>query len=187
MDVVAEIDLIEKIAKIAAILVAGAWVYLKAIRGRIFIPRLQPQVSGNLIWDNGHQYLFVKAKVENVGSSIAKIKKTGSAIEVEALRAFGEVDSIIDLYVEEEPVVFPAFKGSKGPLIDIEPATTWYFEELIEVPKCKYDAFRLELHVSVSYRRFFIFSEKNRKWRAIAMVRGDSTNNAEDRAKGATQ
>jgi len=172
-DVVSTIDLIEKFAKIGAILVAGAWVYFKTIRGRTFIPRLQPQISGNLLSDNGHLYLSIKAKVENVGSSMARIKEEGTGLKIDALKALGG-DNILDLYVESM-TVFPAFDIAEEKSIKIEPATTFYFEELIEVPNDKYDAFRIELHVSAP--RLFL-SRKDRRWRAFAMVLGNPTNNS---------
>ena len=161
------VDIIEKLAKISAIIIGGAWIYFKTIRGRAFIPRLQPQVAGNLILNNNHHYLFVKAQVENVGSSIARIKEKGTALKIETLQAFGDIDSVMDLAVENE-TAFPIFNIAKGKSIEIEPSTTIYYEELIEVPKDKNDAFRLELRVSAIRGGFL--SRRDRKWRAFAII-----------------
>lgn len=167
LEFISQMDIIEKIAKVAAILTGGAWVYFNTIRGRTFIPRLKPQVSGKLLFSNGNQYLHVNLQVDNVGSSIAKIKETGTALKVTSLHAGGDSSEAIYLKVVEV-TAFPVFDLAEGEIRIIEPGTTIYSQELFEVPKNKYNAFRIELHVSTLPGNWL--SKKNRKWRASATV-----------------
>ena len=73
----------------------------------------------------------------------------------------------------------------QGQSIAIEPSTKFYYEELIEVPQDKYDAFRIELRVSAIRGGFL--SKKDRKWRAFAMILGNSNHNVEGQTNGVTQ
>ena len=180
MDIATLIGIIEKLAKIGAIIIGGGWIYFKTIRGRAFIPRLQPQVAASLILNNDHHYLFIKSQVENVGSSIARIKEKGTALKIESLQAFGDIDSVMDLTVEDE-TAFQIFSIAKGQSIAIEPGTTIYYEELIEVPKDKYDAFRIELRVSAIRGGL---SRRDRKWRAFAIVFKNNKDNAVKQPEG---
>ena len=167
MEVISIVGIVEKLTTVAAIFVGGAWVYFKAIRGRAFVPRLQPKVGGRLTIMNGTCFLIASIQVENVGSSIARIKEKGTALKISSLRAFGDVSSSVDPTVEKA-TAFPIFEISKGKTMAIEPRTIIYSQEMIEVPMKEYDAFRVELRVSVVRGGFF--SKPDRKWRAFAIV-----------------
>lgn len=160
---------IEKIAKVLAICVGGAWVYLNTVRGRTFIPRLQPSISGVFVKNETCQYLLIDLQVNNVGTSIAHIKEKGTGLKVTFLRSFREIDTAMDLLSEYE-CVFPVFGLNKDEVVEIEPGTVLSGQELIQVPQHDYDAFRLELRVSALRGKF---SRANRKWRALAIVAAD--------------
>ena len=167
-DTVINLDSFQKGVQIAAIGLGGVWVYLKAIRDRTFIPRLQPSVSAKMVEQRGTQYLQVSFKVQNIGSSIAKIKEEGTGLVITAMQAFGAQD-ILALN-EEKRMAFPIFGLEKGAYFKMEPGTILSSEEMIEVPRGEYDAFRIELRVSAHPGS--PFSKTNRKWRAFAVVLG---------------
>jgi hypothetical protein len=84
------LDNLDKAAKVVAILIGGAWVYLKTIRGRTFTPRLQPMVTGKLVRSNRIQFLLVDVQVQNIGSSVARIKENGSGLIPESVTLHSE-------------------------------------------------------------------------------------------------
>lgn len=161
------LDIIEQVTKVVAVLVGGAWVYFGAIRGRTFIPRLRPQISGKLISSKGKQYLLVDLLIENAGSSIAKICEGGTGLIVNFQKAIGDGKEATDLATTKK-MAFSVFNLDEGEERKIEPNTTIYSQELIEVPKNEYDAFRIVFRVNAP--PIYWFDKKSRKWRAIAVV-----------------
>lgn len=162
---------LEKTAKVLAIFVGGAWIYLNTIRGRTFIPRLQPTISGRLVKNGMHHFVLVDVQVKNVGSSIASIKEKGTGLKLTSLRCLGGADGATDLLSEEESA-FSVFGLADGEVIEIEPGTVLYGQELIEVPPDSHNAFRLELRISALRGSF---NRVNRKWRAFAIVVSDGS------------
>ena len=57
------LDAMDKIVRIAAVVIGGIWTYLKFIRGRIYRPRLKPSVSGRIVIVSGQPYLDRKSVV----------------------------------------------------------------------------------------------------------------------------
>ena len=164
-------DNLQKSAQIAAIIVAGAWVYFKTIRGRTFIPRLQPRVTGKVSRQRGIQYLVVDFQVQNVGSSIAFVKEGGSALVVRPMQAFATTE--IAVPNAAKPRAFPIFDLQKEQEIAVEPGQIIYSQEMIEVPVGQYDAFRIELRVSAVGGNWFSPGGRKwgaRKWRAWTVV-----------------
>src|SRR6266480_3735454 len=154
------IDGSEKVARIAAVIVAGAWVYFNAFRGRTFVPRLQLELSGRLFCERGKKYLLVTVQVKNVGSSIVKIKQKGTCLKMNPLRSEVESFSIQGLKREATelfPVakLFPvlkrylvlANKTVKSPIPDIEPGTAHNEQHLFLLPASQTDNFEIELRV----------------------------------------
>ena len=160
------LDSFQKAAQVTAIVVAGIWVYFKAIRGRTFIPRLQPSVSAKMVVQRGIHYLLVRFRVENIGSSIAEIKEQGTGLVITAMQALGARD-ILALR-DEKRTGCAIFGLDKESSFKMEPGTILSSEEMIEVPGGQYDAFRIELRVSAYPGG--VFSTTNRKWRAFAVV-----------------
>ena len=167
MDDFSMIDILEKLAKVAAILVGGAWVYFNAIRGRTFIPRLVPKIIGQLLDIDSKQYLLISLQIENVGSSIAKISEKGTGLIIYFQKSIGSEEEAVDL-VTTKKMAFSVFNLDDGEERKIEPGTTIYSQELIEVPKNKYNAYRLLFRVSSPPT--YWFDKMRRKWRAIAVI-----------------
>jgi hypothetical protein len=161
------LNVIEQLTKIVAVFIGGAWVYFGAIRGRTFIPRLKPQISGKLLGSKGKQYLLVDLLIENAGSSIAKICEGGTGLIVNFQKAIGDGKEATDLATIKR-TTFSVFNLDDGENRKIEPNTTIYSQELIEVPKGEYDAFRIVFRVNAPPT--YWFDNTSRKWRAIAVV-----------------
>lgn len=161
------IDTIEKIVKIVAIFIGGAWVYFNATRGRIFTPRLQLEVSGKIINRTNKLFLLVDMSVKNIGNSIAKIKENGTALVVLGLTTYDGVSEIID-FRPLDKIAFPIFDLGELETREIEPGTSIFSQEIIEIPLNKYESFKLELHVTAL--RGTLFFGQNRKWRSFAIA-----------------
>jgi hypothetical protein len=179
------LDVAERLAKVAAIVGAGAWVYLNTIRGRTFIPRLQTKVSGKVLRRGDAQYLFVDMQVQNVGSSVAWIKAKGTGLKVSPMKAMSSTaDMIQGLDTDkEQETAFPVFglaESDPKPRA-VEPGTIIYSQEMVEVPRDHYDGFRIELSVSALGGWWQFFSRKNRKWRAFCVALEDKAAAAETR------
>ena len=200
----AVLDNIVKAAQIAAILIAGAWVYFKTIRGRTFIPRLQPKVSAKVIQHRGAQYLLVDMQVQNVGASMARIKQDGTALEISAVRRFAarEPQEMFGLYTKRSIHLGLFDLDKKKPesveedesTMVIEPGTIIFSQEIIEVPVDQYDAFRVELRVSAPEGFFSrlrmsgtegFFARKERKWSAWAIALLEPYNEVTEQKRGA--
>jgi hypothetical protein len=103
-------------------------------------------------------------EVENVGSSIVEIREKGTGFKLSYLRGIGkfaEVTEATDLFIIKETAldvfnfsrirrIFSLFdfKTNKIKTLKIEPGTALNAEQLIEIPRNRYDAFRLLLRVS---------------------------------------
>jgi hypothetical protein len=86
---------------------------------------------------------------------------------ISALQSFGDVTESVDLDVAKLTAV-SVFALDKNEIVAMEPGTTIYSQELIEIPEGLYAAFRLELRVSAVHGGFI--SKKNRKWRAFSIA-----------------
>src|ERR1700683_1384896 len=76
------LDVIDKVTKIAALLIGGGWVYLNYRRGRTFEKRLELKISGKEIEGKGEPLLSGSAQIKNVGLSKFPIQQKGTAILV---------------------------------------------------------------------------------------------------------
>ena len=81
----AVLDIVDKVVKVAAVLIAAAWGYLNYRRGRTFKRRLEPRISGKIIFSNGAWLLCGEAELKNVGLSVVTIEQKGTAIVVDDL------------------------------------------------------------------------------------------------------
>ena len=165
------IDYLEKAATIAAIIIGGMWVYFNSISGRVFIPRLQVSLSGRLVLRGETQFVLVDMQVKNVGSRIAEIKEKGSGLKISSLSGSGGVAEALELTVQAT-TAFSVLNLKEGETRKIEPGTAISAQDIIEVPKEKYDAFQLELQIFALSGSAF---HPNRKWRAIAIATNELT------------
>ena len=76
------LDVIDKVAKILAVIIGACWAYVNYIRGRTFKRRLEPSISGKMIQTEGAVLLSGLAQVKNVGLSKVLIQQKGTAIEI---------------------------------------------------------------------------------------------------------
>jgi hypothetical protein len=172
------IDNSEKICTIAAVIVGGLWVYFNSFRGRTFIPRLQLEVSGQLLSHGQNQFVLVTMQVKNVGSSIVQLRAKGTGLKVVSLQADDPVLEAANL-IERETNGFPvlekniiAEKETRSERLtkNIEPGTAVNEQKLIAVSPSQYDAFRLELKVFAYGRTFLGWKAPDSRWTAITVA-----------------
>jgi hypothetical protein len=75
---------IETAIRIAALFIAGAWAYMKFVKGRVYYPRLELDVSGDAHVRDDHATLAVSIKVKNVGLSRVDIRQSGTGLRISA-------------------------------------------------------------------------------------------------------
>ena len=132
--------------------------------------------------DGEAQYLFVTMQVQNVGSSIAWIKAKGTGLKLSPMKnSRGGAEMIQGLDTDNKgETAFPVFGLTEDETRAVEPGTIIYSQDLVEVPKGQYDAFKIELSVSALGGRSRFFSKKNRKWRAFSIALDNSVAEAEN-------
>jgi hypothetical protein len=176
------IDSLDKLARIAAVVVAGLWVYFNSLSGRTFVPRLQVDLSGKLFEKEGAQYLLVKMQVKNVGASIVQITDVGTCLKVTPLRR--DADSIREGFIRETTQFFSVLKrytvGKRQcyemVISSIEPGTAIKEQKLLDVRADRYDHLELELRVVALPRKWWIFGKllpkrwfRSRSFSAVAL------------------
>jgi hypothetical protein len=103
------LDVIDKIVKIVAVLIAGAWGYLNYRRGRTFKHRLEPRITGKIFAKDENWMLCGEAQLKNVGLSRVTIEQKGTAIIVDDQLLVKEVDKPARV-VTERTAVLEVFK-----------------------------------------------------------------------------
>jgi hypothetical protein len=78
------VDIADKLVGILAILVGGLFAYFKFFKERVYRPRLEPQVSAELLGDPRQRFLRVVGGVKNTG-----LAKVNIDLEPSCLRIFG--------------------------------------------------------------------------------------------------
>jgi hypothetical protein len=76
------LDIVDKVTKILAVIIGGAWAYLNYVRGRTYKKRLETNVSGEWFESKGLSFLSGSAHLKNVGLSKFPIEQKGTAILV---------------------------------------------------------------------------------------------------------
>lgn len=74
------LDTAEKILKIIAYLVGGAWVYFNYFRGRTYHARLEPHVTVELCRRSTPEFIKAVAILKNVGLSRVPLRRDGTAL-----------------------------------------------------------------------------------------------------------
>jgi hypothetical protein len=175
------IDNSEKVCTIIAVIVGGLWVYFNSFRGRTFIPRLQLEVSGQLLSRGENQFVLVTMQVKNVGSSIVQLRAKGTGLKVVSLQADEpvlEAANLVDrethgFSILEKNVIAESEVRSERLIKSIEPGTAVNEEKLIAVSGNQYDAFRLELQVFAYGKTFIGWKAPDSLWTAIAIAPND--------------
>ena len=76
------LDIVSKIVPVLAILTGGFWAYYKYIKGRLFYPRIELQINGELDIIDSFPHLILKYQVKNIGLSKVELDKEASGIRV---------------------------------------------------------------------------------------------------------
>jgi hypothetical protein len=78
------IDAASKLSALLGALIAGLWVLMLYIRGRMHQPRLRLRVSVDRVPLDEIEYLIVKAELENVGLTRVEVMHGGSNVTIYA-------------------------------------------------------------------------------------------------------
>ena len=76
------LDTIEKVVKIVAYVAGALWVYFNFFKGRIYKPRLESKLEGELIKQETTSFIKITIQVKNVGLSKVDIKQKGTALRL---------------------------------------------------------------------------------------------------------
>lgn len=123
------LDVIDKVTKIAALLVGGAWTYLNYLRGRTFKKRLELRISGKEIQNGDARFLSGTALIKNVGLSKFPIEQRGTGILLSSLKAPAP-SQYAALMLEEEIGASEVFTDHAW----IEPGETISEDFLVRLP-----------------------------------------------------
>ncbi len=83
------LDVADKVLKVLAVLLGGAWTLMHYLRGRTFKRRLEPGVSGELFTAQGKPYLKMAFTLKNLGLSKCGIDWPGTWGEVQLMKPAG--------------------------------------------------------------------------------------------------
>src|SRR5262245_59361686 len=138
----------DKLVSILAIVIGGIWAYIKFFRGRVFMPRLETGLSGQVVAGNPGVYLTARLTLKNVGLSRVDIHQKGTALR---LAAYGRGSTAAKAETVEwtRLKAFAIFEHHRW----IESGETIRDELMIQVPEPAQTAYRLELRLVGSFHR----------------------------------
>jgi len=88
------IGIAQNIFTIIAIIAGGVWTYFHYFHGRTFRPRLENNVSGQIMKHHNTSLLVATIKIKNVGLSKIDIKQKGSGMRIIGLEEKESVQTI---------------------------------------------------------------------------------------------
>ncbi|MBZ5667740.1 MAG: hypothetical protein LAO30_24495 [Acidobacteriia bacterium] len=91
------LDVVDKITKILAVVIGGAWAYVNYVRGRTYKKKLEVDISGEWFESAGASFLSGSARLKNVGLSKFSIQQKGTAVLVYGLRPSTSAEPITDV------------------------------------------------------------------------------------------
>ncbi len=133
---------LEKVVMILAIIIGGLWAYYHYFRGRVYQPRLEADVSGDIKADDHHHHLNIKMSVKNVGLSKLDINRDASGLRVFAYTPPGDIKDLESANWERLGS-FAVFKNHQW----VESGETIEDHILLSVQKGDYRAFRFMLRL----------------------------------------
>jgi hypothetical protein len=80
------LDVSDKMIKLLAVLVAGAWTWMHYSRGRTYAKKLELQISGSVFLKR-NLYLEISTGLKNLGASKYTVQRHGSVCEIVAIMA----------------------------------------------------------------------------------------------------
>jgi len=141
------LDIIDKVTKIVALLIGGAWAYLNYVRGRTFKKRLELKISAKQVQSKAGLLLSGAAQIKNVGLSKFPIEQKGTAILFFDLKASAPVKQLVEA-IEVSAGVREVFKDHAW----IEPGETIAEDFLLQLPEDEDRlAMKLELRVVAAH------------------------------------
>lgn len=136
------IDNVQKTLTSLGIVAGGAWAYFHYFKGRIYRPRLEPFISGNLVPEPDRNVLIVTASLKNTGLSRLPIQQEGSAVRLHARQA-NRSESKAGLSKWDHLASFPVFEEHSW----IEPNEKIEDTMSIDIQKSENNMFLMELRV----------------------------------------
>lgn len=135
----------EKIVAILGILVGGIWVYINFIKGRIYRPRLEQNITARLFEQKGAHLLLVNLELKNIGLSRVSLQQEGSGLRLFFAKPLKlnnpEARNGIVLQVDwERQATFSALTKNKW----IESKEVIVEQQLLDIPPDRPTAFKLE-------------------------------------------
>jgi hypothetical protein len=73
---------LEKAFTIVAIIVAGLWAYFNYFKGRIYRPKLKPEITGIAVPEGDQHHLLITANLTNIGISKVDLQQRGTALRI---------------------------------------------------------------------------------------------------------
>jgi hypothetical protein len=132
----------EILIRLIALVIAGLWAYFKFISGRVFRPRLEPNVSGKAVKKGEFIYAYVEAKLKNVDLSKVDIKQEGTAVSINCAPV-GWPREVMNPEWDREGT-FPIFQAHDW----IEPGELIGDDQLIVLPGAEWTSVRIDLRIS---------------------------------------
>jgi hypothetical protein len=165
------LDVVQKLGASFAFAIGGFWVLMNYLANRTHFPRLQVEVSAELVESDAGHYLLAKCAAKNVGFSIVPLERSGTALAV--TRAFRHVPEEKDTEAHWDALsvagYFEIFSKTDeaGRILEehktVEPALAIYEEKLIYLGVQAYDAYRARLTVSAQGQQWFAVAVAVRK------------------------
>lgn len=145
------LDTAEKILRILAYGVGGAWVYFNYVKGRTHKARLKVRLSGTRLESKAPHLAKITAQVENVGLSKCELLDIGSGLRLQGYDATKLVDQWTSLATYDLLT-----KNNHW----IEPGVTIEEQLLVPIDTETYAAFRVEL----------VLNSKDVRWKTAAIL-----------------
>jgi hypothetical protein len=76
------LDAAGKVVQISAIVIGGVWAYYKFVKGRLYRPRLECSVTGEILRSSNRDYAVIAMSLKNCGTSKVEIRQEGTALRV---------------------------------------------------------------------------------------------------------
>ena len=96
---ISTVALVESVAKIAALLLGGAWAYYHYFRGRTYTSRLELGVAGEMFRHHDCDYVVATVRIRNVGLSKIPLDQEGTGLRVSSCEipaeSYGGVEWIV--------------------------------------------------------------------------------------------
>jgi hypothetical protein len=141
------LDIVDKVTKVLALVIGGAWAYLNYRRGRTFKKRLELKVTGKTAQEGKILFLSGTAQIKNVGLSKFPIEQRGTAILIFDLTPAASVTQPAD-FIEKRAGVRSVFKEHGW----IEPGETIEESFLLQLPENEERvAMKLDLRVVAAH------------------------------------